>query len=88
MHLPEGGWQQRGFRGGPSDLAEEGNLAATYSALAALVALGADLTADVDGEALVRALGSLQQEDGRWGSLFRERTRWWHSCRLEDKLEW
>lgn len=52
---------------------EEGNLAATYSALAALVALGANLAVDVDGHALVRALGSLQQEDGRWGGSFREK---------------
>lgn len=45
---------------------DEGNLAMTYSALATLVALGDDL-ADVDGEAIVRALRSLQEEDGRWG---------------------
>lgn len=51
---------------------EEGNLAATYSALAALVALGADLAADVDGDTLVQALGSLQQEDGRWGEFLQE----------------
>lgn len=48
------------------DEMDEGNLAMTYSALATLVTLEADL-ADVDGEAIVRALGSLQQEDGRWG---------------------
>lgn len=46
---------------------DEGNLAMTYSALATLITLEADL-ADVDGEAIVRALGSLQQEDGRWGN--------------------
>lgn len=66
---PGGDWQRRGFRGGSFGVAgnemEEGNLAATYSALAALVALGADLAVDIDGDALVQALGSLQQEDGR-----------------------
>lgn len=46
---------------------DEGNLAMTYSALATLITLEADL-ANVDGEAIVRALGSLQQEDGRWGN--------------------
>lgn len=45
---------------------DEGNLAMTYSALATLVALEADL-ADVDGEAIVKALKLLQQEDGRYG---------------------
>lgn len=44
---------------------DEGNLAATYSALATLVALDVDLTTGVDSDAIVRALGSLQQEDGR-----------------------
>lgn len=72
--LPGGDWQRRGFRGGSSGVTgkilDEGNLAATYSALAALVALGADLAVDVDGHALVRALGSLQQEDGRLGRVF------------------
>ncbi|CAM9267929.1 unnamed protein product [Hapterophycus canaliculatus] len=43
---------------------DEGSLPATYSALATLVALEADLAAEVDGDAIVRALGSLQQEDG------------------------
>lgn len=43
---------------------DEGNLAMTYSALATLVALEADL-ADVNDKAIVRALGSLQQGDGR-----------------------
>lgn len=52
---------------------DEGNLAMTYSALATLITLDADL-ADVDGDAIVRALGSLQQEDGRWGD--REGTLW------------
>lgn len=46
---------------------DEGNLAATYSALAALIALEVDLAAEVDGNAVVLALGSLQQEDGRCG---------------------
>ncbi|CAM9779071.1 unnamed protein product, partial [Ectocarpus fasciculatus] len=75
-----GDWRQRGFRGGsfgvaaePSQRigkkydADEGNLAATYSALATLVALDVDLTSmhtGVDSDAIVRALGSLQQEDG------------------------
>lgn len=48
------------------DEMDEGNLAMTYSALATLITLEADL-ADVDGDAIVRALGSLQQDDGRWG---------------------
>lgn len=68
-----GDWQTTGFRGGSFGVArgssqemDEGDLAATYSALAALVALEVDLAAEVDGNALVRALGSLQQEDGRW----------------------
>lgn len=43
---------------------DEGNLAMTFSALATLVALEDDLKG-VDSEAIVRALGSLQQEDGR-----------------------
>lgn len=72
-----GDWRRRGFRGGPfgvvaepsqingKDDADEGNLAATYSALATLVALDFDLTTGVDSDAIVRALGSLQQEDGR-----------------------
>ncbi|CAM9845467.1 unnamed protein product [Ectocarpus sp. 12 AP-2014] len=71
-----GDWRRRGFRGGPfgmvaepshrngRDDADEGNLAATYSALATLVALDVDLTTGVDSDAIVRALGSLQQEDG------------------------
>ena len=46
---------------------DEGNLAMTYSALATLITLEDDL-ADVDGQAIVRALGSLQQEDGRLGN--------------------
>lgn len=48
---------------------DEGHLPATYSALAALVALEVDLAADVDGSALVLALRSLQQEDGRCGKV-------------------
>lgn len=46
------------------DEMDEGNLAMTYSALATLITLEADL-ANVDGGAIVRALGSLQHEDGR-----------------------
>lgn len=56
---------------GSSQEMDEGNLAATYSALAALVALEVDLAAEVDGHALVLALGSLQQEDGRSGEVER-----------------
>ncbi|KAJ2005020.1 geranylgeranyl transferase type-1 subunit beta [Coemansia thaxteri] len=61
-----------GFRGGslfgPHDLcdnvaANSGNVAATYSALCALLLLGDDL-ARVDGAAIVRALRLLQQESG------------------------
>ncbi|KAJ2759654.1 geranylgeranyl transferase type-1 subunit beta [Coemansia sp. BCRC 34490] len=62
----------RGFRGGslfgPHEACENvaansGNVAATYSALCALLMLGDDL-ARVDREAIVRALGCLQQESG------------------------
>eukprot|EP00903_Cladosiphon_okamuranus_P011080 g10459.t1 len=76
-----GDWQRAGFRGGSSGVArhssqemDEGNLAATYSALAALVALQVDLTAEVDANALVLALGSLQQEDGSFRSSVSDST--------------
>eukprot|EP00752_Nemacystus_decipiens_P009381 g8384.t1 len=59
-------------RGSPE--MNEGNLAATYSALAALVSLEVDLAADVDGNALVVALGSLQQEDGSFRSSVSDST--------------
>lgn len=49
---------------------DEGNLAMTFSALATLAALEDDLEG-VDIEAIVRALGSLQQEDGRWALAYK-----------------
>lgn len=49
----------------PESVASEGNLAMTYSALASLAALGDDF-ADVDVEAILRALRSLQHQDGRY----------------------
>lgn len=71
-----GDWQRAGFRGGSLGVArgfsqemDEGNIASTYSALAALVALEVDLDAEVNGNALVLALRSLQQEDGRCGEV-------------------
>ena len=42
---------------------DHGHIAMTYSALAALLTLGDDLSR-VDGPATVRALGALQREDG------------------------
>lgn len=71
--------QKAGFRGGSFGVVrgpsqedmDEGNLAATYSSLAALVALEVDLAAEVDVNALVLALAALQQEDGRCGEVER-----------------
>ncbi|CAM9301888.1 unnamed protein product [Scytosiphon promiscuus] len=76
QQVTAGEWRQRGFRGGsfgvtgdpPRTMNEgemdEGNLPATYSSLATLVALEVDLATDVDSDGIVRAMGSLQQEDG------------------------
>lgn len=48
---------------------EEGHLAMTYAALAILVTLG-DSLERVNAKAIVQAIRSLQQEDGRCASMF------------------
>lgn len=49
----------------PESVVSEGNLAMTYSALASLATLG-DNFSDVDVGAILRALRTLQHQDGRY----------------------